>query len=125
MLVNRCENMNNDDEQTKKREIFEAMSPRRQQRILQKGYDTWNPFLPPKEPSRFYGTVTPGRERETGEGTRLLHEFFESQQGHAAGKEYFLGAREICLGLHRGEERYRGMYAFCCWIAARSGREEK
>ena len=41
------------DKEKKKREIFEGMSARRQQRILKKGYDKWDPFLEPKEPPFF------------------------------------------------------------------------
>ncbi len=41
------------EEEKKKKEVFEGMSPRRQQRILKKGYDKWDPFLAPKEPPFF------------------------------------------------------------------------
>ena len=42
-----------DEQEKKKREIFEGMSKRRQQKILKKGYDKWEPFLEPKEPPFF------------------------------------------------------------------------
>lgn len=114
--------MNDDEEQIKKRAIFEAMSPRRQQKILKKGYDTWNPFLPPKEPSRFFRSPTPEQEKEVREIDTLLSAFLDAHPGHVYSKEYVSGAKEIYLGLHRGDEKYRGMYAFCCWMAARAGR---
>ena len=41
------------EEEKKKKELFEGMSPRSQKRILKKGYDKWDPFLAPKEPPFF------------------------------------------------------------------------
>jgi hypothetical protein len=116
--------MHDNEEQIRKRAIFEAMSPRRQQKILKKGYETWNPFLPPKEPSRFYRTLTPEQEKEAREIDTRFNAFLKAHPGHGYSKEYVSGAKEICLGLHRGEQRYKGMFAFCCWMAARMGSQK-
>ena len=105
------------DEDRKKREIFESMSPRRQQRILRKGYDKWDPFLPPKEPP-FYRK----EERERVQRAALRLEAFLLKKGGEVGREeglppdYVQGAREICFGLAKGEERCRGMLDFCKWL---------
>jgi hypothetical protein len=105
------------DEEKKKRELFESMSPRRQQRILKKGYDKWDPFLAPKEPP-FFSQQDRDRVREA----RLqLEEFLLSRRGEK-GQEgdlssaYIKGAQEICIGLSKGEERYQGMRDFCEWL---------
>jgi len=105
------------DEERKKRELFESMSPRRQQRILKKGYDKWDPFLAPKEPP-FFSREDRDRVREA----RLqLEEFFldqsrEEGQDGTLPSAYLQGAREICFGLSKGDERYQGMRDFCRWL---------
>jgi hypothetical protein len=105
------------EEERKKRELFESMSPRRQQRILKKGYDRWDPFLAPKEPPFF----NQGERIRVQEAALRLEKFLvqksreEGQDGslHSA---YVQGAREICFGLSKGEERYQGMHDFCLWL---------
>ena len=106
------------EEEKKKKELFECMSPRRQQRILKKGYDKWDPFLAPKEPP-FFNQEERVRVREA---ALQLDEFLMSKSGeegqdgtlHSA---YVQGAREICFGLSKGEERYQGMQDFCLWVS--------
>jgi hypothetical protein len=102
------------DEEKKKKELFESMSPRRQQRILKKGYDKWDPFLAPKEPPFFSQ-----KERDRVQEARLqLEEFLLSKRGEGENlpSAYVQGAREICFGLSKGEERYQGMQDFCRWL---------
>ncbi len=111
------------EEEKKKKEIFEGMSPRRQQRILKKGYDKWDPFLAPKEPP-FFNLEERVRVQDA---AMRLEEFLvnksreEGQDGplHSA---YVQGAREICFGLSKGEERYQGMQDFCLWLTKISGK---
>ena len=111
------------DEEKKKREIFEGMSPRRQQRILKKGYDKWDPFLAPKEPP-FYRQEQRDRVRE---GALRLEEFLMNKSGEMGQEEgdlpsaYVQGAREICFGLAKGDERYQGMRDFCSWLSKTGG----
>jgi len=105
------------DEEKKKKELFESMSPRRQQRILKKGYDRWDPFLAPKEPPFFSQ-----KERDRVQEARLrLEEFLLSKRGEGGDlpSAYVQGAREICFGLSKGEERYQGMQDFCLWLEKR------
>ena len=113
------------DEEKKKREIFEGMSPRRQQKIMKKGYENWNPFLAPKEPPFF----RKGGKSKTQTAAEYLQEFFLYIKGKGAGEDflsqsYLQGVKEICSGLVMEEdERYQGMYDFCQWF--RGKREEK
>lgn len=112
------------DVERKKREIFEKMSPRRQERILKKGYDKWDPFLAPKEPPFFNQD-----ERERVREAALRFERFRVDRSGEAGWEgdpssaYFQGARDICFGLAKQEERYQGMLDFCTWLKKIHGGE--
>ena len=105
------------EEEQKKRAIFESMSPRRQERILKKGYEKWDPFVGPKEPPFFSQ-----KERErVREAALRLEEFLVSKSGEEGwdgdlSSAYVQGAREMCFGLAKGEERYQGMQDFCGWL---------
>jgi hypothetical protein len=105
------------EEEKKKKEVFEGMSPRRQQRILKKGYDKWDPFLAPKEPP-FFNQEERIRVQETALRLEefLLHKSREEGQDGTLHSAYVQGAREICFGLSKGEERYQGMQDFCLWL---------
>ena len=35
---------------------------------------------------------------------------------------YVQGAREICFGLSKGEERFQGMQDFCLWLTKMGGK---
>lgn len=105
------------DEERKKREVFEGMSLRRQQRILKKGYDKWDPFLAPKEPP-FFNQEERARVREA---ALRFEEFLMYRSGQDGlekdlSSSYVQGARDICFGLAKEEERYQGMLAFCAWL---------
>ena len=39
-----------EEEEKRKKAIFESMSSRRQKHILKKGYENWDPFQEPKDP---------------------------------------------------------------------------
>jgi hypothetical protein len=105
------------EEEKMKKDIFEGMSPRRQQRILKKGYDKWDPFLAPKEPPFFNQ-----EERIRVQEASMRLEEFLVNQSREEGRDgtlhsaYVQGAREICFGLSKGEERYQGMQDFCLWL---------
>ncbi|MBU4258896.1 MAG: hypothetical protein L6263_08095, partial [Desulfobacteraceae bacterium] len=43
-------NISPEEEEKRKRAIFDNMSPRNQKYILKKGYDKWDPFQEPKDP---------------------------------------------------------------------------
>ncbi len=105
------------EEERKKKELFESMSPRRQQRILKKGYDKWDPFLAPKEPP-FFSQEERIRVQEAALRLDefLLHKSREEGQDGPLHSAYVQGAREICFGLSKGEERFQGMQDFCLWL---------
>jgi hypothetical protein len=107
------------EEEKKKREIFEAMLPRRQERILRKGYDEWNPFQEPKEPLERLKQHEDEKERSR----ELLRSFFQEVQADGKSDEYVQGVFEMCRGILRNDNRFRGMYDFCCWYAKKQGEE--
>ncbi len=115
------------DKEKKKREIFEGMSVRRQQKILKKGYDKWDPFLEPKEPPFFRKEE---RNRIT-QAADLLDRFLQHQREKGASSEsldpvYVQGAKEICFGLLKGkDDRYKGMEDFCQWYSQVLKEEEE
>lgn len=111
------------DLEKKKRELFESMSPRSQQRILKKGYDRWEPFLAPKEPP-FYRSQDRDGLRDPGETMRRFLQ--EKQLGRPRGEplplDYVEGVREICFGLIRDpSQRTRGIFDFCVWLFRQEG----
>jgi hypothetical protein len=111
------------DPEKRKREIFEGMSSRRQQRVLKKGYEKWDPFLAPKEPP-FYRR----EERERGlDAAEMMRRFLQDKGMEEAGRtslslEYVEGVREVCVGLIRDRsERTEGIFDFCVWLFKNSG----
>lgn len=99
-----------DKEREKKKAIFDGMSPKRQQRILEKiGYDNWDPFQDPKYPIDL-------RERKAEQmAMALFRKFFSDSGSEKCSNEYMEAVKEISRGLMRGEERYEAMLDFCCW----------
>ncbi len=97
------------DEQRKKM-IFDAMSPRRQKHILKKGYDKWDPFMEPKDP------VDMRMDRTKRTSQTLIRDFWQSLENKDAhGNDYRRGAFEICLGIINEDEKFLGMLDFACW----------
>ena len=99
------------EEERKKQEIFDAMAPRRQQRIMKKGYDNWDPFQKPKEP--------PAQIKKEHEDKRqaldLFLQYLEEHEEMSGNDDFLRGAREMSEGLIGGTDKYRGMYDFACW----------
>jgi len=46
----------------------------------------------------------------------LMNKSGEEGQDGTLHSAYVQGAREICFGLSKGEERYQGMQDFCLWL---------
>jgi hypothetical protein len=104
------------DEESRKRAIFESMSPKRQRRILEKGYENWNPFLPPKEPP-FFSEAERQKHRQAAE---LLSRFINHAtdiilKTHPS-PLYLEAVRDMAFGLARGDERYQAMYDYGRWL---------
>ncbi|MBE0528425.1 MAG: hypothetical protein IH629_04385 [Thermoleophilia bacterium] len=97
------------EEEKKKKAIFDAMSARSRKRILDKGYEKWDPFLMPKDPI----DLRMAQRRET--ALSLMRRFLHATPSEECSKEYCQGAWEICLGIARGGDSSRGVCDFCCW----------
>ncbi len=96
------------DEERKKM-IFDSMAPRRREHILKKGYDKWDPFIEPKDPIDM-------RKDKTRRTTQtLVREFLQSRNFEEYSNAYGQGAFDICIGIINENDRYLGMYDFCCW----------
>ncbi len=107
------------EEEKKKRELFEGMSPKTQQRILKRGYDNWDPFMLPKEPLAYKLKQEARGERvRLDSGHELYERFFAERRIVDYSAEYVKGVLEISQGLYRDVDRYRGMYDFSCWYEA-------
>ncbi|RJP86725.1 MAG: hypothetical protein C4518_13220 [Desulfobacteraceae bacterium] len=100
--------LTNDDEKRKKM-IFDSMAPRRQRQILKRGYEKWDPFQEPKDPI----DIRQDRTKRTSQ--TLIREFLQIQDADTYSTEYARGAFEICLGIINENEKYQGMFDFACW----------
>jgi len=106
------------EESIRKQAIFDRMSPRRQQHILKKGYDEWDPFIEPKDPIE----IRKDKTRRTSQ--TLIREFLQSKKLGEYGNEYGRGAFDLCMGLINDNDRYKGMFEFSCWYAELLKQEE-
>ncbi|MDO8786182.1 MAG: hypothetical protein Q7J12_08195 [Syntrophales bacterium] len=97
------------EEEEKKKAIFEAMSARSRKRILDKGYENWDPFLMPKDP------LDMRMAQQRGAASALVREFLQTCRHEGYNNAYSQGAWEICMGIIGGDDRYRGIYDFSCW----------
>lgn len=97
------------EEEERKKAIFDAMSAKSRKRILDKGYEQWNPFLSPKDPIDI-------RMIQRGEtALSLLRRFLHTCPSEECSKAYCQGAWEICMGIVGGDDRCKGIYDFSCW----------
>lgn len=99
-----------EEAESRKKAVFESMSPRRQKYILNKvGYDKWDPFQEPKDPI----DIRQDQSKRTTQ--QLVREFLQSCTFEGYSNSYGSGVLELCLGLMNDDERYRGMFEFSCW----------
>ena len=98
-----------EEEEKRKKAIFDSMSPRNQKHILKKGYDEWNPFQEPKDPIDIRKDTT----KRTSQ--MLIREFLQSKDQETYSNAYGNGVVEICLGIINDDDKYWGMYEFSCW----------
>ena len=107
-----CEMKDNEanERERKKKAIFNAMSPKHQQKIVQKvGYENWDPFQEPKYPIDL-------REQDLEHRAMALsREFLEECAIEQYSDEYIQAVKEISKGLLKDDERYRAIFDFCCW----------
>lgn len=109
-----------EEEEMRKKAIFESMSPRRQKHILKRGYEQWDPFQEPKDPIDI-------RKDKTRRTTQMLvREFLQSRSFQEYSNAYGSGVMDICLGIVNDDERYKGMFDFSVWyheLLKREGHE--
>jgi len=98
-----------EEEKRRKKAIFDAMSARSRKRILNKGYEKWDPFLMPKDPI----DIRMAERRET--ALALIRKFLQTCRHEEYSNAYGQGVWEICMGIIGDDDRYRAMYDFSCW----------
>jgi hypothetical protein len=100
---------NREDQELRKKAIFDSMSPRRQKQIAKRGYDRWDPFEEPKDPIDIRRDAT---KRTT---QQLVREFLQNCGHEKYSNAYGRGVLEIALGIINEDDRFLGMYEFACW----------
>ena len=101
-----------EEEEARKKAIFDRMSPRRQKYVLNKvGYDKWDPFQKPKDP------IDIRRDKTKRTTHQLVREFLQSCPSEGYSNAYGQGVLDIALGIVNEDDRYRGMFEFSCWYA--------
>ena len=98
--------------ESKKKAIYDALSPRRRKYIDKIGYDQWDPFEEPKDPIDIRRDVT---QRTT---QQLVREFLQNSAPEKYSNAYGRGVLEIALGIINRDDRFLGMYEFACWYDA-------
>lgn len=106
----------NEKREREKRAIFDGMSSRRRDKILNKmGYEDWDPFQAPKEPVDL-------RDHKIEQLASLIcRRFLRESNMDDCSPEYLKSAKGMCKGLLKGEEKYRAMYDFCSWYSKMKG----
>ncbi len=109
------------DAESRKKAIYDQLSPRRRKWIDKVGYDKWDPFQEPNDPINLRVDVTRRTPQE-------LVRLFQRESGRKGVSVSFdRGLREFCIGLINRDERYRAMYEFSLWyhdLLEREGRTE-
>jgi len=93
----------------RKQAVFDTMSQRRQQKILKRGYDKWDPFKEPSDP------IDLRRDKTSRTTQQLIRAFLQSLPPDGYSNPYARGAFELCLGIINNDERFVGMFDFACW----------
>lgn len=98
--------------ETRKKAIFDAMSPRAQRRILKLGFDKWDPFEAPKDP------IDIRRDKSKRTSQMLVREFLQSLPLDGYSNSYGRGVLEMAIGIINDDDRFKGMYEFAIWHQA-------
>lgn len=98
-----------DEAATRKKAIFDSMSPRSQRRILKKGYEKWNPFEEPKDP------IDIRRDKTKRTTQQLVRDFLQNCNRPHYSNAYSRGVLEMALGIINEDDRFIGMYEFARW----------
>jgi hypothetical protein len=98
-----------EEAESRKKAVFDRMSPRRQKHIIKKGYDKWDPFEKPKDP------IDIRKDKSKRTTQMLVREFLQSRGSEGYSNAYGRGVLEMALGIINDDERYIGMYEFAQW----------
>lgn len=98
-----------EEEEKRKKAIFDSMSSRNQKHILKKGFDEWNPFQEPKDP------IDIRKDKSKRTSQMLISEFLQSKDQETYSNAFGRGVVEICFGIINDDDKYWGMYEFSCW----------
>jgi len=101
-----------EETEARKRAIFDAMSPRRQKRILKIGYERWDPFQEPNDPI----DIRKDKSKRTSQA--LVREFLHSRPMEGYTNSYGRGVLEMAMGIVNREDRFIAMYEFAVWYRA-------
>jgi hypothetical protein len=102
-------NISPEEEEKRKRAIFDNMSSRSQKRIHKIGYDKWDPFQEPKDP------IDIRKDKTKRTSQMLIREFLQLKDHGTYSNAFGSGVVEICLGIINDDDKYWGMYEFSCW----------
>lgn len=97
------------DDSTRKKAIFDSMSPRRQKHIMKMGYEKWDPFEEPKDP------IDIRRDKTNRTTQQLVREFLQNCGHDKYSNAYSRGVLEMALGIVNDDDRFIGMYEFASW----------
>jgi hypothetical protein len=97
------------DAEQRKKTIFDSMSPRRQEQIIKKGYEKWDPFELPKDP------IDIRRDKTRRTTQQLVREFLQNCGHENYSNAYGRGVLEMALGIVNDDDRFIGMYEFAAW----------
>jgi hypothetical protein len=103
------DDITNEEKERRKKAIFDSMSSRRQRHILKKGFDSWDPFIEPKDP------IDIRKDKTKRTSIELVREFLHSRSLEEYSNEYGRGVYDICFGLINDQDRYQAMYEFSIW----------
>jgi len=103
-------NISPEEEEKRKKAIYDSMGPRNQKRIHKIGYDKWDPFQEPNDP------IDIRKDQKTKRTSHMLmREFLQLKDPETYSLAYGNGVVEICLGIVNDDDRFKGMYEFSCW----------
>ncbi|GAB6096318.1 hypothetical protein JCM14469_25710 [Desulfatiferula olefinivorans] len=100
-----------EDRERRKQAIFDGMGKRGQKRILQQGYEAWDPFEEPKDPLDIRKDVSKRTVNQ------LVHEFLQTRREETSSVAFAEGVMEMALALMNNNDKYRGMFAYALWYA--------
>ena len=111
-------NLTPEQEEERKRAIWDSMSERRKSRILKKiTYEEWDPFQEPKDP------IDIRKDKSKRTTQQLVREFLQTRPDGVHNNSYSGGALEMALGIVNDDERIKGMFEFAAWYVELLKRE--